>query len=251
MSRHGLATILAAGVVALPMLLASGGASAGPLACLNGSTNLDCHVQLDIGNAALAPTYGAGPYLDGHLKLDSVNSSVVHVEFDALTKTIAGVTYQFQFTDLWLNLQHLGDPGVTITASNLSTTPGGATYSVQDDSAHPGNVSSFNTFNLSASATSHPTTTVTQVKFDLTLTGAVWADAFHILELNSDNHSAAGHIFVKQCLNVACTQVGTTIVTGFATWPGPNDVSTPEPATIALFGVGLLGLGALRRRRTA
>jgi hypothetical protein len=32
---------------------------------------------------------------------------------------------------------------------------------------------------------------------------------------------------------------------------GETEVSVPEPATMTLFGAGLFGLGALRRRRKA
>jgi hypothetical protein len=179
-----------------------------------------------------------------------VNEHTVNVSFQSLTETIGSSTYLFRIGDLALNLTHLGDAGVSVLGSNLLFSGNTQSTTFSFDTAPPNQFQNgFGDFNVLADDDNGFRRAVTSISFTLSLTGAVWENAMSVLELNGQNHSAAGHIYVGLC-GATCATMTDIGVSGLATWPREtSDIEVPEPMTLAIFGIGLFGLGALRRRR--
>lgn len=153
---------------------------------------------------------------------------------------------------------------VTVSASNsaatitvVGLTTGGFTYelsSVGISTTQPVTLSNFSQSGFSdggfgqqdgfgqfyvASGQPGSSSAVPNVSF--TVTGAnPFADAESVLTPDADGISAVAHIYVFD-------STGAPLATGFAGNGTSSDV-VPEPATLFLFGSGLIGLAALRRR---
>jgi hypothetical protein len=105
------------------------------------------------------------------------------------------------------------------------------------------NVDGFGWFNFTLDNSDGYTNTVYTVTFDLTNTGGEWASASDVLTPNADGYTVGAHVFV--CDGLPCVPSSGAIATGYAA----NGTPIPEPASIALFGSGLIGLAGLVRRR--
>ena len=114
-----------------------------------------------------------------------------------------------------------------------------------------GNADGFGSFNFTLADFDGYGHGVTTVTFTLTASGGTtWADASSVLTPNSDGYMAAAHVFVcsaTPCLPTAGGGGGSALATGYAA--NGEQVPIPEPASIALFGSGLIGLAGLVRRR--
>ena len=63
--------------------------------------------------------------------------------------------------------------------------------------------------------------------------------------------SGGQNTFVNGCSgNYSLTQLVTLSLPGGGMFSGDSSLTVPEPSTLALFGVGLLGLGMAFRRKT-
>jgi len=120
-----------------------------------------------------------------------------------------------------------------------------------------GNEDGFGSFNQTINTFDGFTHSTDTMSFVLTNTGGTWANDQAVLTDNiagannsPDGSLAAAHIFVTP---FPAVQSNGAIATGFAAsnpgGGGPGNF-IPEPGSLALLGVAMLGLGAVTRRRS-
>jgi hypothetical protein len=86
---------------------------------------------------------------------------------------------------------------------------------------------------------------IDKISFQLTITGATWADSASVLVANSLGYKAAAHL-VADIPGSPGFPTGGAALTGYA---GNGAGHAPLPASALLLGSGLVGLGLLRFRR--
>ena len=194
--------------------------------------------SFDLGTGNSAISGFPGPY--AQVTVDRTSSTIATVTFTSLTNSG--------------NIYLMGDGGTVavnvnasswtlsgITGSNSGT---GFTLGGPFSDGGAGNEDGFGSFNQTINTFDGFTHSSDTISFTLTDTSGTWASAANVLTPNASGEDAAAHIFVTSS---PANAANGALATGFASQGAP--VPSPEPSSLSIFGVGLLGLLGLARRR--
>jgi hypothetical protein len=194
-------------------------------------------VSFDLGTGNSAISGFPGPYAT--VTVDRTDSTHATITFTSLTNSG--------------NIYLLGDGGsvdvnvnaTSWTLSGINGSNGGTGFTPGPWSdGGSGQVDGFGVLNQTINSFDGFTHSSDTISFTLTNTSGTWAAAGSVLKPNDGGSEAAAHIFVTSSPANASNGA---LATGFAANGGL--VSSPEPSSLSMFGVGLLGLLGLARRR--
>ena len=189
---------------------------------------------VNVPNTALSAY--TGPYAS--VTVDLTSSTTATITFDSLVN--GGNIYLLG-----------GNSAVGVNVNATSWTIGSFTGTNTVPGFSPGalssggskNVSSFGVFNQTVDEKGGFTTSSTEITFILTNTSGTWANAASVLAANADGNAIEIHAFV--CVE-PCDVANGAANTGFAS---TGNTPVPEPASLLLFGSGLVGVAGLVRRK--
>ena len=180
------------------------------------------------------PTSGAGPYaqVDIHL-VDSTHATATFTRIGSFVFGEMGLDINaalFGISDLAFT-KNAGDTKTPSYSINLGGKVGGVGNFALDYVSNPSGFSD----------------SVTAASFLITDKSGTWADAAHVL--NSAVPEAAVHAFTSTGGSFFAS--GGPSVNCPDCSPTPVIVDAPEPVSMAVLGVGMAGLGYVRRQRRA
>jgi hypothetical protein len=217
-------------MLVLPLVAALWGLMPNPAAA-------DTIFDLSNPNAAISPY--PGPYAKVDVNLTS--STTATITFTSYTNS-GNIYLMGDGSTVALNVNSASFSVSGVSGSNGGTgfTPG--PYTVQNP---PGtsNVDGFGRFNLTIDSFDGFTHSSDSVTLTVTNLSGTWAGSADVLTPNADGSTAAAHIFVTSSPANASNGA---LATGYAA--NGNQV-IPEPSSIVLGLVGLMGLGLTQIRR--
>jgi len=211
--------------------------------------------SLLVSNLLLAPVLASADTMTfdiaaGNTALSGYAGPYVSVEIDRADSTHATIT----FTSLTNagNIYLMGDGGSVAVnvnaatwtlASITGTQPTGFTAAVYSDDGSK-NVSDFGVFNQVIKSFDGYTQSSNSIILSLVNNSGTWDEVAAVLTNNSAGYMAAAHIFVA--VDPASSTAG-ALTTGFA--GNGDNPPVPEPASMLLFGTGIIGLTSLGRKK--